>query len=457
MRTSLINETLEKIPAYDRFFTVDEMNSRSKELAERYPQIARCEVVGRSKNGEDILLLTAGSGKYSATFYACPHPNEPIGSMTIDFLSTLLCEDERFRSAFDYTWYFIKCIDPDGTRLNEGWFKGPFTPLHYARNFYRPPSFLQSEWTFPIDYKTLHFHSPTPETQALMAVIDRSRPDFMFSLHNAGFGGVYYYVTRECPELYDWFRKVPAYRGLPLNVGEGETPYAVAFAPAIYKKMSTRDRYDFIEKFNQGDPAKQITGGTSAADYSAKYNTFQITVEAPYYFDPRVADTSLSSVRRKDALMESVRLGEEWQDFLDRWYPEVQDLIPDTNPFKIALGESMKGGRKALETKKRWIEEKIDPDEVATVAQAFTSRQRTMFYRNLSVGMFLRMLKTAPEQAAAKVWPALEATDQLLETWGRLLESELDLRVVPIRDLVAIQVGAGLACMDWIQGSDTIA
>jgi len=32
------------------------------------------------------------------------------------------------REELGYTWHFIKSIDADGMRLNEGWFKGPFTP-----------------------------------------------------------------------------------------------------------------------------------------------------------------------------------------------------------------------------------------------------------------------------------------------------------------------------------------
>lgn len=48
------------------------------------------------------------------------------------------------------------------------------------------------EWTFPVDYKELHFHDPLPETQALMNIIDEIKPEFMYSLHNAGFGGSFF-------------------------------------------------------------------------------------------------------------------------------------------------------------------------------------------------------------------------------------------------------------------------
>ena len=85
-----------------------------------------------------------------------------------------------------------------GTRLNEGWFKGPFDIYTYASNFYRPAGKDQVEWTFPIEYKTLKFDSPLPETQALMELIDTAKPHFLYALHNAGFGGAIFTSTGRC-------------------------------------------------------------------------------------------------------------------------------------------------------------------------------------------------------------------------------------------------------------------
>jgi len=92
--------------------------------------------------------------------------------MMLDHLSRLLCTDKALRTAFDATWHLISTIDPDGTRLNEGWFAGPFTPKNYARHFYRPAGHEQVEWTFPNAYKTNYIDRTLPETEALMRVID---------------------------------------------------------------------------------------------------------------------------------------------------------------------------------------------------------------------------------------------------------------------------------------------
>jgi len=51
-----------------------------------------------------------------------------------------------------------------------------------------------------------------------MAVIDEVKPTFLYSLHNAGFGGVYYYTSHPCAPLYQTFRDIPAWFGLALDL-----------------------------------------------------------------------------------------------------------------------------------------------------------------------------------------------------------------------------------------------
>ena len=69
----------------------------------------------------------------------------------------------------------------------------------------------------------------------------------MGSLHNAGFGGVYYYLSRDEPALYPTFYDLPRWEDLPLRLGEPEVPYATEYAPAIFGMISTADAYDYME------------------------------------------------------------------------------------------------------------------------------------------------------------------------------------------------------------------
>ena len=210
-----------------------------------------------------------------------------------------------------YTWHFIKTIDADGMRLNEGWFKGPFSPTHYARHFYRSARDEQVEWTFPIAYKSLQFDDPLPETRALMRVIDETKPELLYSLHIAGFGGVYYYVSGACPPLYDTFHQIPEWFGLALDLGEPEMSFADPLAPAIYRMLTSMDMYDHLERHGIADPAANIGFKASSAQYAERHGSFFLIVEMPYFDEPRVNDQSPTDTLRRDAILSAMDLATE--------------------------------------------------------------------------------------------------------------------------------------------------
>ena len=112
-----------------------ELDESTRSLAQDYPGLVKVEEAGRSREGRPILHITIGQGKKNALMFGCPHPNEPIGAMTLDFLSRELCENTALREELDYTFHLIKCVDPDGLTLNQDGFKGPFEIYHYLRHY----------------------------------------------------------------------------------------------------------------------------------------------------------------------------------------------------------------------------------------------------------------------------------------------------------------------------------
>lgn len=216
----LISRIVDEVPDYRYFKSVEELNEDSFMLARRMPDLVTLRKIGRSRNGEDIILLQIGKGSKEALLFACPHPNEPVGAMMLTYLSERLAEDKALRDMFDFRWNIIKCIDPDGTRLNEPWFKGPFTIGNFAADYYRPATYEQVEWTFPVDYKTLKFDAPLPETRALMDIIVELKPDFMYSLHNSGFGGAFFYLSSAEEELSALLHDIVKRRNIPLHLGK---------------------------------------------------------------------------------------------------------------------------------------------------------------------------------------------------------------------------------------------
>ncbi|MEM8863092.1 MAG: M14 family zinc carboxypeptidase, partial [Chloroflexota bacterium] len=256
-----LRQLIEEVPDYDRFMTVDEMTASSHQLAKTYPGVVEIVPLGHSRNGYPIEALKIGTGSRTGMMVGLPHPNEPIGAMMLETFSKKLAEDADFRAELDTTWYLIKCIDPDGTKLNEGWFSGPFTITNYARHFYRPPGEEQVEWTFPVDYKTYSFNQPLPETQAWMKLIEDCSPDFLYSLHNSGFGGVYLYLSHDIPPLYPPFYDLVNTVELPLHLGEPEAPFVPQFDQAVFGMMGLAAQYDYFSEHSKTDPAEIFKSG----------------------------------------------------------------------------------------------------------------------------------------------------------------------------------------------------
>jgi hypothetical protein len=438
-----LDAVLARVPAYERFRSWEDLRAGAAALAHEFPRLARIETVGASSEGRPIDLLTVGHGRRRLLCVGAPHPNEPIGTLTIDCLARLLCEDDELRARLDVTLYAIPVSDPDGFVLNEGWFEGAFSPLHYARHFYRPPHREQVEWTFPVDYKTLRFPVPTCEAATVMRVMQRVHPTTFYSLHNAGFCGVYFYVSHDRPGLYRRLHDLVATTGLPLHRGEPEVPYLRTLAPAIYALFGIADTYDYLARTLGEDPAPIIEAGTSSDDWlRGIVDAFSIVCELPYYTSPALDDAGPSGRSRRDAVREGLdtatalhteiaaAFGSVAQAPGDRLWRSVADYVAKV-PKRIAA--------------ERANAESDEFAREATVAEACDATICTPFHHLLYLGEMGRVAARAGD-------PALGARiDGRLESLAEALGRASALRVLPIQPLVKTQAGAGLlalACDD---------
>jgi len=440
------------IPDYETFLTVDELSASTHRLVQEFPELTTLRVVGQTRRGDPIELLTIAGGPRQAFVFGAPHPNEPIGTMTIEYLTRRLCEDEALRQELGYTWHFIKAVDADGMRLNEGWFKGPFTVTNYARHFFRPAPFDQVEWTFPIEYKTLRFDSPLPETEALMRVIDEVQPQLLFSLHNAGFGGVYYYVSRECAPLYDLLHEIPGWYGLPLHLGEPETTSATVFAPAIFRMLSAEESYDHLAENGVADPGAVMQSGGSSDGYARRYNTFTLVVEMPYFDDPRVNDLTVTDAIRREIILQKLEAADEFDAWIAAHLEAVRADLRLETPIRRAVEAFLSMGKQWREADRQWALTAEETARPATQAEVFSNLLESRFYSMLVLGMFARMMDA--EMASGNLSPAIrtarDAARARLDERGAALERELHYRALPIRSLVGVQVCAGLATARYL-------
>ncbi|MDO5018039.1 MAG: M14 family zinc carboxypeptidase [Lagierella massiliensis] len=447
----LIDRVINRVPDYKTFFTVDELNEMSYEVAEKHKDIVSTFDFGTSKEGEKIIGLKIGNGSKNALVFGLPHPNEPIGTMTIDHLINQLVEDEEFRNSLDYTWYIIKAWDVDGARKNEGWYKGPYNLYNYARNFYRPAGFLQVDWTFPIEYKKLKFDKPIPETKAMMDLIDEIKPEFIYSLHNAGFGGAYWYISRDIKEVYNSFIEAANKQNIPVNYGEPEAPYCEAFAPAIYKELKISDEYDYLEKYGVENPEEEINIGTCSADYAGvKYGSCTLVTELPYFYDKRIDDQSESEITRKEAIKKSIEYAKKLDDYLLDSLEKSKPYVAKDNVFRLAI-EAFTDLEQVHSSTLKMIEEVDIYNKKATVAEKFDNLLVSKFYSMLSLGLIIRMNEEElkKQEEGSKGYKILKEecskAEIKLKELADYLEEKMDYSVVPIKRLVSVQLESGLA------------
>lgn len=457
----LFEEIIQNVPDYKAFLTVDEMDRESLLLAEQYPDVVSIFEMGKTRENHPLYCLKIGKGKKNALMFGCPHPNEPIGTMMLKYLTETLATNEALRAALDYTFYIVKAWDADGTKLNEKWFKGPFTLHNYARNFFRPAGHQQVDWTFPIDYKKLHFHDVIPEAKAMMDLIDELQPTFIYSLHNAGFGGVYWYMTKDIPAVYDALKEAARKQGVPLSLGEPEAPYLKAFAPAVFENLGIEEDYDYLEKYGIPHPEEEIKCGTCSAGYAkGKYGSFTLLTELPYFYDKRIGDLSASHIKRKEAILKNLDESEKWDGFIKEQMAGIQAFTAPKNPFRLAL-EAFTDLDKSREAQRKMVETEAEYEKNATVAEAFDNLLISQFYKSLSLGLLLRLAETELEKMKEKgeqnpsksqqLQKVFEKAQEALDTLCAQLEKDIDYEVVPIKKLVSIQLECGLIVADYLQ------
>lgn len=458
-----LREVMDRVPDSQGFLTIEELDRNTLALAEEYPQLVQVQEVGRSREGRIIRCLKIGSGSKNALLFACPHPNEPIGAMTLDFLARELAENAQLRADMDYTWYLIKVSDPDGIALNEGWFKGPFTVYHYLRHYYRPAFHEQVEWTFPVEYKALKFDAPLPETRIIMDLIERLKPAFVYPLHNLGFGGAYWYLSHPAPELYEAYYACTARMGVPRKLGEAEVPFAKEFAPAVFQMLTVQDDYDYTETYTDADPAACHPYGTSSGDYARQHSgedTFVFVCELPYFYERRIDDLSLSQRTRRDAVAESCRYkARHWQDLMELAGPVEKLLDMPDNHFKTAFDERMASGKGDLDAQLRWADSVPEFQQKATVAQEFDNLLVSRFFQATGTSLLLRACEFELERSGERGFTG-EETDLLRRTLEQCerylrqecdyLEENMDYQVTPIRKLVTVQAECGLLTAQYV-------
>lgn len=433
---SRLLQVARSVPSRFELPTVAAMQARTQALEAEGDPLVQVRRIGASRNGEPIDLISIGQGARSALVVGTPHPNEPIGCLTIEFLIDRLRRDDSLRGELDFTWHFIKTIEPDGLRLNEAWLHRPFDAEAYLRHFFRPAAREQAEYCFPMEVPGYRFASSTPENRAWQEAIRLTRPELLYSLHNCDYGGAFYVLSRNEPELATALSRQPALFNMPVEAFgealEGES----AFAPGVF------GAFDPVAAVRNaaGSDGYGYDAGLSSFFYCAPQGTLGLIAEAPHWLP--LASSARTEV--KGAVLEA-------QSAVERLARDVGQLLGrhlngldaqgwrDVDRFKASLVEMGQHAAHSAATVSVW-------SEVMPAADVARRRHATLFNLLRPVGMLLRLAKVALAigSGADKAAQAADAAEQLLTSALReygLLEGVAS---VPLKDSVGLQVLAGL-------------
>lgn len=419
----------------ETFPTLDELNAFARDLAAEFPTAVVLKTIGYSVGGEPLHLLTIGSGRRRVLVVGNPHPDEPIGLATIQHLADRLVRDASFLEESDATWHFVLCIDPDGTRLNEGWYTGPVTRANVARHFYRPPLSAQAEWTFPMLHHGTVVGEPTPETVALMGLIDDVRPELVASLHNANFGGGFFYVSGGTPEYWNGLTGLLERFGIAKEGGLPDLPGARTFAPAVFELSNFAATIEALGS----DTGEALIAGGSTYDYAARHGAEGLIVELPLWTDPRGADLS-SFGQSLRAVMRSSALALEANASVIRGVLErLSCEVNNASVFYPALIDSLE---MLLET----VADRLHDDSPESLRDATKAEQ---FMEAISLpdtlrlragGLLMRLLGEC--EPSPVVRRELGDFSLVFESWLDEIETDRPGTPVPIADLVSVQSAA---------------
>jgi hypothetical protein len=446
LKSVVFDESLEaalgRIPAWERLLGVEELSAQFSSLQHSYPGLANVQRLGLSDEGQEIDLVSIGCGKRSALVVGGPHPNEPIGCLTVLSLQQLLLSDETLRDLLDTTWHFITAIDPDGLRRNSTWLGKELTLENYFQGFFRPHFEAQPEYTFPYVWDGRSFNAATPENQAWQRALNLTRPNLQVSLHNSDFGGVFHLCSSAKPTLYDPLQRLVHKLGLTVSsIGEPLSELA-SLAEGVFL-------FPDISRLVAGaaaDDGQSWVAGDTSAGFAKRYDTFSITTEVPFWDDSRLEDRNISGATLSTVIGEHLKLVEAGQEQLGSSLDVLaQTFTEKTRPYIEALQEAQKRNTAQIPRMRALLIEGRLSSSPLTVGDALYYRS-TLLLAGLRPVAMLRILasRTYDQSGDARAREVSETASLLIRETLQQLRSISTMRPVPLKASCGIQVGAAL-------------
>ncbi|WP_405647966.1 M14 family zinc carboxypeptidase [Streptomyces uncialis] len=413
-----------EIPEIRGYPTLNELHHTAKAIRRGFPKRVELRTLGRSRGGQDMLMLSVGKGRNNALVLGGPHPNEPTGFLTALHLARLAAEHPDLAEGLDVTWHIVLCMDPDAMRLGQGWYGGPHTIRNYYGKFYRPAFRNQVEWTFPVEGG---FDRPLPETRQLMAVIDELKPKLVYTLHSSDFTGFHFMMNRDVPELVSGVERAIAQRGLPFHAAptDGEATPLGRGAFLLPKTFATTS-------------GEQLVPGASSIQYAERHGALGILPETAMWHSPGFGNTRGSGHRYSTLAGRAADEVERDGEMLAEVVRRTSDRLPRHSPYSAAVTENLESIERSVRAYRRMASEPAY-DREATVAE-----RSDLLWMNHTLclrpgGMLLQMLEGVSDDTRDIRRMRKELREWFVRRCAQM-RRQFPGRAVDLRDLTALQL-----------------
>jgi hypothetical protein len=454
-------DVIDEVPHFTKFCSVAEL----LELVDRLRADSRFDITeaGTSAGGVPIHHVRFGRGSVKAMLVGFPHCKEPICGMTVHSLLTLLHQGKRALVDADVEWHVVPCADPDGALLNDGWTQQPLTMENYMKNFYVQVLGEQVDASFPVNHKRLVWDRPSKEATILQGLLDRIRPDFYYSLHNAWTGGAYYFLSRDIDHKYhEDLYALLGRQGMPIQRRPIWREFCRPYGKGILEAWNVKKFYDHLEKTSP-TPERFLTYGAGAGDYlvEIKPSALYLVSEMGYVRHPAdESDEDTGENLRRFKLRVDAD-GKFLASLLLAEWDQVKDDVDKANPVYRAIIDGA-----VLPAKERLCdggrpmslhptaEILLDPqyDRPMTEGDRFQACMvEGGFFFLCQSYQFVRLLKASPPTPAVR--RAIERLEPAFDEALAEIKRHVDFDAFEVIDcdtLTRVQLGSGLVVLNSV-------
>jgi hypothetical protein len=206
----------------------------------------------------------------------------------------------------------------------------------------------------------------------------------------------------------------------------------------VYALFGIDESYQYMARTLGEDPAPLIEAGTCSDDWLKRVvpGAFSLVTELPYYTSPVLEDTTPAGVARREAVEAGIARAERLHGECAAAFDALRAPLPEHRLTRSVRDYLAKTPKRLAAERANAVGDEYSRE--ATRAEALDATTCRAFYHLVYLGEVFRLAELTHDA------PLAGRLRERVATLAADIERESQLRVLPVRPLVAVQAGAGL-------------